>query len=229
MKVCAISDNHGQFNVPIDDCDILLICGDITPLDIQSNINLSLSWFETFFIPWANAQPCEKVVFIGGNHDLFLAEASSMAKDMLLGNDKIVYLECDVFEFKGIRIYGTPLCKKFGRWSFMSSTSEQNEVYQKYLDFKDKTNDHIDIIMSHDTPYGVSDVILEDCPWATKDHIGNKALAKFVSAVGPKYLFHGHIHSSSHEVEMLGDTEVYNVSLLGEDYKMKYKPLYKNI
>ena len=40
---------------------------------------------------------------------------------------------------------------------------------------------------------------------------------------------HGHLHTTNHEKEMLGDTEVYNISLLDEDYKMVFEPQYFEI
>ena len=39
-------------------------------------------------------------------------------------------------------------------------------------------------------------------------------------------LLHGHLHSANHDVEKLGDTKVYNVSMLDETYSLKYQPLY---
>ena len=53
IKICAISDIHGQFdNLSIKPVDILFICGDIVPLRMQRNIPQSLSWFKKEFIPW---------------------------------------------------------------------------------------------------------------------------------------------------------------------------------
>ena len=51
IKICAISDIHGQFdNLSIEPVDILFICGDIVPLRMQGNIPQSLSWFKKEFI-----------------------------------------------------------------------------------------------------------------------------------------------------------------------------------
>ena len=145
---------------------------------------------------------------------------------MLKGQEKITYLDCETFEYKGKTIYGTPMCKPFGRWAFMPTYEEQDEKYARHL----KAIEHIDIVMSHDAPYGVSDIILQkDCPWADGSHIGNQSLRKFLEASKPEYCWHGHLHTSNREKEMLGNTKVYNVSLLDEDYKMAFKPQYFDI
>ena len=38
-------------------------------------------------------------------------------------------------------------------------------------------------------------------------------------------VFHGHLHSSNHEIEMLGKSEIVNCSLLNENYELGYDPL----
>ena len=228
MKICAISDMHGKydFTFKIEPCDLLLICGDIVPLDIQGNLDSSLEWVNDFFIPWCKDLPCDKVIFIAGNHDKVMKIRTTEIKDLLKGQDKVVYLECETYVYKGYVIYGTPICKIFGRWSFMEPQDMQMKRYERHL----KNIDRIDIIMSHDTPYGISDVVLQaDCPWGDGTHIGNQALRFFVDAAQPKLMFHGHIHSSNHECEMCGETEVYNVSLLDEKYELAYEPLYIEI
>jgi Icc-related predicted phosphoesterase len=151
-------------------------------------------------------------------------EHPERVRDLLKDQDKVIYLECETYEYQGKVIYGTPLCKKFYNWAFMSlSLEDQQERYKRHLEAIGK----IDIIMSHDCPYGIADVLLQkDCWWADGKHIGNKALRWFVDEAKPELVLEGHLHSCEHGKTMHGDTAVYNVSLLNEDYKMVYKPLY---
>lgn len=246
MVICAISDMHGNLDFTIDKCDLVLIAGDITPLNIQWSRELSEEWFKDTFLPWCNSLPCDKVVMVGGNHDKFLDLTQKQLKLItkafdaleaevrnqnrieelfLKGQDKVVYLDCGYYEYKDVVIFGTPLCKIFGNWYFMREEGVQDEIYERFKDGK-----KVDILLCHDSPYGVSDLILEkDCPWLTTEHIGNKALTRLIESMKPKKVIHGHIHSSNHEMEALGESEVYCVSLLSEQYKMTYKPLYFTI
>ena len=41
MKICTISDLHGYLPNNIEESDLLLIAGDLIPLDIQSSYSLS--------------------------------------------------------------------------------------------------------------------------------------------------------------------------------------------
>lgn len=222
MKICAISDMHGQYDFKVEPCDIVLICGDIVPLKIQFYSKDSEEWLKTFFIPWCNNLPCEKVVFIAGNHDFFFQRHDDRVRKALEGQDKIVYLNCEYYEYKGKVIYGTPWCKPFGNWAFMETIEESEERY--------KDIEHFDILISHDAPYGISDVLLQkDCWWADGTHIGNHALRELVDKVKPQLVCQGHLHSCQHEKTMHDNTEVYCVSLLNENYEMVYEPLYIEI
>lgn len=213
---------HGQYDFKVEPCDVVLICGDIVPLKIQLYSKDSEEWLKTFFIPWCNNLPCEKVVFIAGNHDFFFQRHDDRVRKALEGQDKIVYLNCEYYEYKGKVIYGTPWCKPFGNWAFMETIEESEERY--------KDIEHFDILISHDAPYGISDVLLQkDCWWADGTHIGNHALRELVDKVKPQLVCQGHLHSCQHEKRMHDNTEVYCVSLLNENYEMVYEPLYIEI
>lgn len=225
MKICAISDLHGLIgkDIKIDKCDLLLIAGDTVDLSIQKNFTESMVWFGMEFKPFIKTLPCDKIIMIGGNHDFYLEYYSNEFREGLKNsNSNIVYLENEYYEYKGITIYGTPLCHKFMNWAFMPDDSTQRNIFNKTMD-----NRHIDIFLSHDAPYGYSDICYESS--YGRDHIGNPVLYDVAMEKNPTYFIHGHLHSSNHEFEELPNeakTKVANVSLLGEDYKLQYEPLY---
>lgn len=68
MKICVISDLHGELPDAKESSEITLICGDIIPLSIQRSISESKLWLKTKFAYWAMNWPCEKIFFIAGNH-----------------------------------------------------------------------------------------------------------------------------------------------------------------
>ena len=223
MKIVAISDMHGlQEYVHINECDILCICGDIVPLKMQTNIPQSLSWLKKQFIPWCEKQPCKQIYLVAGNHD-FVFERTPKINDLFLGT-KIIYLNNQSAEYldentgKLYTLWGSPLCHMFGRgWVFMYEPEYEKEQFEKMPK-------NCDIVITHDAPYGTSDICFESWRDNTK-HIGNPELAEVIKEKQPKLLLHGHLHSSNHECEMLGDTQVYNVSVVDERYEIKYKPL----
>ena len=227
MKICGISDIHGDLSVKIQPCDVLCICGDIVPLEVQVNSKKSKRWLKELFIPWCSKQPCKKVLVVGGNHDFFLWHHPLQMKEMVKEEEKIEYLLNEGYEFEGVKFFGTPLCKEFGYWAFMYSYEEQDRILDKALEEWGK---NIDVLLTHDSPYGVSDIILDkSCPWATDEHIGNKSLEAFIIKTAPKLHLHGHLHSTNHDEEILGTTKVYCVSILGEQYTVQYEPQYFDI
>lgn len=227
MKICGISDIHGDLSVKIQPCDVLCICGDIVPLEVQVNSKKSKRWLKELFIPWCSKQPCKKVLIVGGNHDFFLWHHPLQMKEMVKEEEKIEYLLNEGYEFEGVKFFGTPLCKEFGYWAFMYPYDEQDRILDKALEEWGK---NIDVLLTHDSPYGVSDIILDkSCPWATDEHIGNKSLEAFIIKTAPKLHLHGHLHSTNHDEEILGTTKVYCVSILGEQYTVQYEPQYFDI
>lgn len=225
-KVCAISDTHGQYNFDIESVDILFICGDIVPLRMQSNIPQSLKWFNREFIPWCQKQPVDQIYMVAGNHDFFL-QSEHHIKEFLRGtNITILYNEgaeyLDENSGKVYTIWGSPNCHQFGNWAFMYSEEYNKEMYERMPN-------NLDFLITHDAPYGRNDVVFQkDCKWAGK-HIGNIPLVEIVKERKPKYHFTGHLHSTDHELKDYDGTKTACASLLDENYKMAYEPLYLTI
>ena len=234
MKICSISDLHGNLVCyPSDywkglwECEVLFICGDILPLEIQHDMRKSLEWLTDEFLPWAESLPVEKVFFIAGNHDFWFERNDIPAHKLFPQHQKVTYLKNELVEYissqdsKTYKIFGSPYCKIFGLWAFMRSA---DLLAKKFNEIPE----NIDILFTHDAPYGTSDVCL-DGPWTNGEHIGNPQLRNIVIFRKPKYHFHGHLHSSNHEEELLGETKVYNTSILDERYLIMYDPLIMRI
>ena len=229
IKICAISDMHGKLDFDIEPCDILCICGDIVPLNVQTFHQGTIKWLMKTFIPWCEKQPCEKIFLIAGNHD-WIAMRNPDDWELCFKGTKITYL-CDsaaeyVKEsedgYKEISIYGTPWCHQFYDWAFMTSDVNLEKIYSK-IPYK------VDILLTHDAPHGTSDVLLQEIPWKNGEHIGCIPLGNAVDEKKPQFVLHGHLHSTNHEVEKRGDTNVVNVSMVDEHYDLVYKPYYFEI
>lgn len=225
MKICAISDLHGNLIYNIEESDILIIAGDISPLNIQFNKELMIKWLKKEFIPWSQKLPVNKIFLIAGNHDFVFYLCSEKEKYNLFKDTKIKYLE-DSGEIynkngKSISIWGTPWCSVFGTWAFMREPEYELSQFNKIPD-------NIDILISHDPPYGACDICFESLR-NVFEHLGNKELQKVIKIRQPKLVFCGHLHTGNHSPEYINNTEIYNVSILNEFYDIAYKPLYITI
>lgn len=222
MKITAVSDLHGNL-IDIEECTVLLICGDISPLNIQKDYIQMTKWFFNEFYNWINNLPCDYVILTPGNHDFWFEK---FIKDgtMYLW-DKLSILINDTAEIfygiKHIKIFGTPYCKDFGNWAFMPGNDKLPELYDKILG-------DTDILICHDSPLiGYVGNIMEESNKIYPNGIpaGNKYLADAIFDKKPKYVLSGHIHSGDHTLKEYVGVKLANVSILDESYNIAYKPL----
>lgn len=153
MEIVALSDLHGTL-LPANDfpsCELVCICGDISPLNIQANHRKMRKWLVNKFKPWCESLPCDKVVFIAGNHDSALGNLDFMYTQFPK-DEKVTYLFHENYIYvsksgKEYSIFGTPYCQLFGNWAFM----EMDEMLEKlFLSIPQ----NLDILLTHDQPYG---------------------------------------------------------------------------
>ena len=228
MRIICMSDLHGYLPKLEESGELLLICGDIIPLNIQFNMPSSKSWFETKFTEWANKLDFKKFIFIGGNHDAYIERNKEDFYKLFPKEGKVTYLCNDLFEYvsdEGIvyKIFGTPYCHIFGKWPFMR---EDEILKEKFSEIPE----NLDILITHDPPrLGDVDTILQEGHWSQGTICGGEVLATEVLEKKPKYVVCGHIHSGSHVINNVGDTKLVNVSLLNEHYNITYKPLILDI
>ena len=232
MKIIAISDLHGYLPEITIRADIMLIAGDISPLEIQFNKPKMKTWLETEFAYWIKSLPVDKVYLVAGNHDAYFEGINpiNLAEFKQQCGFKLIYLENNyvVHRHNGIeyKIFGTPYCHIFGNWPWMVS-DERMEEYFKFIP------NEVDIIISHDPPYGICavDQILQKPRWSNEglEHVGNRALADRLQNINFKLLVCGHIHSGDHEGETFNNGLIVNVSIKDEYYSPIYEPFYTEI
>lgn len=226
MEIVALSDLHGTLPMIDKPAEIMIIAGDISPLSIQSNIPAMKEWLLNDFVNWIIELPVNQVYLVAGNHDfIFQSLSNSFLLELFLKTRyRLIYLENECAEYvdkEGDKwnIFGTPYCHIFGNWPFML----ENETLKEKLK---KIPDNIDILISHDTPFGACDICLE---LDQHLHRGSVPLRNAILEKSPKTILCGHLHSGNHKGEQLGDSMVYNVSLKNESYECAYFPLYLNI
>lgn len=227
MKIVALSDLHGTLPEITEPAEIMLIAGDISPLDIQFNKPAMKNWLLTQFSYWIINLPVKEVFLVAGNHDAVLEGISKtfLTELYISTNYKLHYLENREYyytdeEGEEWTIFGTPYCHIFGNWPFMRS----EEVLEKK--FK-KIPEDADIIISHDPPYGVGahDCVLQ-YPSRANEHIGDIPLRNQLEKTKFMLCCVGHIHSGDHNPSEFMGGKVVNVSINDEHYESTYPPFY---
>lgn len=238
VKVCAISDIHGTL-IDIPECDILCICGDILPLDIQRNNDESVAWLAGPFQNWLLEAPCKYVVMIWGNHDWYgdkccrgglegWEQCERLFKRDLGPDPKIHILQDEEKHILGIKFYGTSWCPSLRNWAFYGDSETLKEKF-------DLIPTDTDILLTHCPPeFGQQGIVLQQNNWNFLANFGCSELQdtierKFVDLRRNKdynklYVLSGHIHSGNHEWENEGNVWYRNVSIKDENYEPVYLP-----
>lgn len=224
MKLIALSDLHGDL-VEINPCDVVCICGDIVPLNIQRDIKKSFDWMMDVFFPWCENLSCKRVLWTGGNHDFVLDP--SFHSDMklyhivtdILASSKVHYLDGEgSYVYDRIQFWGCPYTIGPVGWA-----NYRPEFSDPFIKMPVDT----DVVLVHQPPMGLVGTVHQSDRHDYLTNYGSESLTKIISnpAWNTRYLFCGHVHSGFHSEETIGHTKCYNVSIKDEDYKTSYSPL----
>jgi predicted phosphodiesterase len=142
VRIIIISDTHERHtklhNFPKG--DILIHCGDVLMTSRLSSVMSGLRkllWFNE----WIKCVPCKHKIVIGGNHDGVMEKVGKIAVQSVLSN--AIYLENDLIECEGLRIWGTPYSagkssnKAFQSEDFKTSTMQKAPLFE------------VDILLTH--------------------------------------------------------------------------------
>lgn len=227
MKVVAISDTHGKLNFKVPPCDLLIHAGDVCPDFAPGSSwggDMQLQWLKSKFINWFDAQDAASFYFTLGNHD-FLSRVSDYGPDLRARAKLDSLVEIYTEDAKLVKIWFSPWSNEFGSWAWMLPPEL---LAKKYAEIPDD----VDIIVSHQPPYGFGDEIPEQYLRFQDDgdrHVGSKQLLETIKRVKPSHVICGHIHNGRGDYQYYHEngtiTTVYNAAMVNEQYQRVYEPV----
>lgn len=225
MKIVAVSDLHGYLP-QIQQCDVVCICGDTFPLEVQDDMIKSTAWFYGEFLSWVDQLSCKKVIMIAGNHDFILYNNDyTIARKKLFKRlmsycetDKLVYLLDESYEFEGKIFYGTPWIPDLSMWAFYG---DSKMLQNKFKNIPQK----VDVLLTHCPPKLGSTGIVHQ--WDDRHYMINYGCQELDDTIINKdinWWLCGHVHSGNHTPEIVHGTNIVNVSIKDEDYMVNFNP-----
>lgn len=173
MKIVVLSDTHTLHDrIHIPDADLLIHAG-----DFSSNRG-TLDDITTFNAFLAQLPHRHKIV-VAGNHDLAFETAPAQARAQL---SAATYLQDELIELAGLRIYGSPWQPRFFDYAF--GLRRGAALYEKWQQIPPA----LDILITHTPPFGIGDQL------RTGHHVGCEALSALLPTLRPTYHVFGHIH-----------------------------------
>ena len=211
--ISAIADLHG--NLPeMQYASLVVICGDIFPGELDNDPDGQGTWFRTAFLPWVDKIECRRAVLVAGNHDHWIeAHNEELLEEFApSAGKKLVYLCDSGFEFKRLRIYGTPwvpVSSGFPRRNRAFVLEDSSLLAQKFSHIPDS----LDLLITHTVPYDCNHIGFSDQDM--KD-LGSKELRDAVASRNVRFLVGGHIHEARERIAHMdfgeSHTEMANVA-----------------
>jgi Icc-related predicted phosphoesterase len=199
-----MSDTHNEIDkIHIPNGDVFIHCGDAVNYLTSSR---DIRRFNKF----VGQLPHKYKLFVSGNHCVCLDPKRPDRSQQLLSN--MTYLQDQIIDIEGIRIYGSPWRPKRG----CCYRSEAFGYDPKHIqeDIWSNIPEDIDFLLTHGPPYSI-----RDCHPLTDDRIGcPDLLDEIVTRVRPRIHLFGHMHecrgASLYKSE---DNQI----LEGEKFKLK--------
>lgn len=197
MRIVHISDTHNLHHRLADlaEADVIVHSGDFTMAGSTDEVVDFINWFSD--LPYAHK------IFIAGNHDMCLYDAT------ISGLVKGCHYLCNsAVEIDGVRFYGVPM--------FMEEAMN-GQIEQHIRKIPAET----DVLITHQPPFGILD-------FSDNYHYGNKLLLQRVESISPRLHLFGHIHNAYGTLRQR-DTLFSNAALLGDDYELHASPVLLDI
>lgn len=215
MRIACLSDTHGDTDVEIPPCDVLVYAGDACQRGTAAELEL-------FYREVVAGAPCETAIYVAGNHDRPLAHSDPTEVGL---PESLVYLEGESVDIDGLTVWGGPWHPEYGEWPFQLP---RRDLAAKWAQIPEGA----DVIVTHGPPKGVLDAVdtpvvgspegepsgqlspteaalrraREDARNRESKRVGDEALADRVFELAPDLHVFGHVHESAGLVERAGIT-----------------------
>lgn len=207
VRIVCMSDTHStmshiKFDIP--DGDIFIHAGDFTTRGRKQEV--------IEFNEWIGQLPHKHKVVIAGNHEIPFEKASSK-NEYRQYLTKCTYLEDELIEICGLKIFGTPWQPVYGFWAF--NVPRGAECLEKW----NKIPENIDLLVSHGPPLGHGDLCRSGLRAGCVE-----LLSTVQQRVKPKYHIFGHIHEG-YGITSDGTTTFVNASTCNIFYFPQNQPI----
>jgi Icc-related predicted phosphoesterase len=177
MKFLLLSDLHERLpNIDtIPQVNAIIFAGDFALRKRWDWQQEKLVWYHVY--SWWLEKIRERgieTIAIAGNHD-----SIAQAQPGFLRAFFDYYLEEEVIDYHGLKIYGSPWTLPFCDWAFAKEEDEQREAL--------KDLPYVDIFINHGPPFGILDYV-------DNEYCGSKAVLEYCERMQPKLVVFGHIH-----------------------------------
>ena len=182
LRFICMSDTHNEIHkIHIPDGDVFVHCGDAVKHWTSAR---DLRVFNEF----VGQLPHRHKLFVSGNHCVCLDPKRPDRSRTILSN--LTYLQDELVEIEGVRIYGSPWRPKRG--CFYRAEAFGYDAKRIGKDKWSKIPDDIDFLLTHGPPYSIRDFNV-----STGDPLGCPALLdEIVNRVRPRIHLFGHMHES---------------------------------
>ena len=194
MKILHISDTHNKHHELgfMPEADVLVHSGDFT---------LGGSDMEALdFLEWFCDQPYKHKIFIAGNHDDCMIDATLEGLP-----DNVHYLHNNGTTIDGVSFYGVPML------------AEYVDGEMKLMEHYDHIPKKVDVLITHRAPLGILDSTDNNI------HYGSSLLLDRVTALKPKINLFGHTHDAYGITDWNGML-FSNAGVTDWKYNIRYSP-----
>lgn len=181
--------------------DLLVHAGDFTMAGTLHEVRSFDRWLREL------PHPCKAV--IAGNHEIAFEDTPALAREALLS---ATYIQDEIVELEGLRIWGSPWTPKWGEWAF--SLERGSAIRAKW----DSIPEQLDILITHGPPAFICDRTTDGL------NVGCEDLREVIRARRPRLHVFGHIHDGYGVVEKPETIHV-NASVCNADYLPRNRPI----